>query len=381
MSDYKPIPGSKIFDALKDEKTIIMACNTRIVPGVVHGILRAAKDTDSAVLLEMARSECDLKGGYTGQTPKSYAETVMKIAEEVKCDVWALHADHIGIKKGDKEDMDATKELVSSHIESGFTCFAIDASHLFDFDGKTVEEELKPNLEATIELAKFIKEKMGDKEFGLEVEVGEIGRKNDDGMILTTPEQAVAFIKALKKEGIEPQLLATANGSTHGNIYDKDGHQIAQVSIDIELTKRIAKALRDEGFKTRIAQHGITGTPLEFIQGMFPKGDLIKGNVGTFWQNLFYDVIKVYEPELYKDILGWVAETFKEAAEKKGLKTPEQVFGSFGKKATKEFFDRIYSLRKETVDAIESKAYAEAKIFFEAFGSRGTASKVREYMK
>ncbi|MFQ6061574.1 MAG: hypothetical protein ACE5KT_01610 [Methanosarcinales archaeon] len=43
-----------------------------------------------------------------------------------------------------------------------------------------------------------------------------------------------------------------------------------------------------------IAQHGITSTPIELINTQFPKGDIIKGNVGTFWQNLVWDIIKVY---------------------------------------------------------------------------------------
>ena len=50
-----------------------MAANTRITT-VAEGIFKAAKDTDSAVFMELARSECDLKGGYTGLTPKDFSE-------------------------------------------------------------------------------------------------------------------------------------------------------------------------------------------------------------------------------------------------------------------------------------------------------------------
>ena len=380
MAEFRPLSGSTLFNALHDEQCIIMACNTRIVPGVVKGILRAAKDMDAAVILELARSECDLSGGYTGLTPKDYAEKTMKIAKEVGHDIWSLHADHIGIKKGDTEDLEKTKELVKAQIDAGFTSYAIDASHLFDFNGSDKRAELEPNIKATIALAEFITQQM-PTDFGLEVEVGEIGRKNETGLVLTTPEEAVTFITALTEAGITPHLLAIANGSSHGNIYDKDGKAIAQVSIDIPQTKAIAKALKDSGSTVKIAQHGITGTPREFIRTMFPHGDLLKGNVGTYWQNVFYEVIKVYEPALYKEIVDWTRETHKEQAAKKGLKSEEQIFGTFGKKATKQFFDRIYSLRTGTVQAIESLAYSEALIFFEAFNARGTAGKVREWMK
>jgi len=377
----KPIPGSYIFDALQDKKCIVMACNTRIVPGVVKGIFRAAKDTDSPVLIELARSECNLEGGYTGLTPATFSKKVMAIADEVGFDIWALHSDHIGIKKGDKKDMEETKRFVKAQIDAGFTSFAIDASHLFDFEGKTVKDELMPNIKATIELARFIEKEMGDTSFGLEVEVGEIGRKSDSGMVLTTPEEAVAFIRELTDAGIKPNLIAIANGSTHGNIYDKDGKAIAQVSIDIELTKKIAKALRKNGFPTRIAQHGITGTPREFIRTMFPHGDLLKGNVGTLWQNIAHDILKVYEPELYLKMKSWVFENYGEKAKEKGLKSEEQIMGTYSKFTTKQFFKELYSLRPETEKAIEDYCYAEAKVFFEAFGETGSAEYVREWIK
>ena len=56
-----------------------MAANTRITT-VAKGIFRAAKETDSAVFMELARSECDLKGGYTGLTPHDFAEKMREAA-------------------------------------------------------------------------------------------------------------------------------------------------------------------------------------------------------------------------------------------------------------------------------------------------------------
>ncbi|RLG24016.1 class II fructose-bisphosphate aldolase, partial [Methanosarcinales archaeon] len=84
--EYNPIPGSAIFNALKDKGCIIMACNTRIIPGVTKGIFRAAKDLDSAIIIELAKSECNLEGGYTGLTPAELSMRTSAIAYEVGFD-------------------------------------------------------------------------------------------------------------------------------------------------------------------------------------------------------------------------------------------------------------------------------------------------------
>ena len=133
----KPISGKKIFNALKDKECIVLAANIRIVPGVARGIFRAAKDMDAALLVELARTECNQHVGYTGLTPETYSKHLLEVNEEVGHDIWALHADHIGIKTGKKDDMDDTKEMIDMQISSGYTSFAIDASHLFNFEGKT----------------------------------------------------------------------------------------------------------------------------------------------------------------------------------------------------------------------------------------------------
>lgn len=369
----KPISGKKIYNALKDENCIVLAANVRIIPGVGRGIFRAAKDMDAALIVELAKTECNQHKGYTGLTPETYSKYLFGINEEVKHDIWALHGDHIGVKEGTEEEIEDTKALIDMQIESGYTSFAIDASHLFNFEGKNTEEELKPNIDATIELGKYITEKMGGREFGLEVEVGEIGRKDDAGMVLTTPEEAVVFITKIKEAGLNPDLIAIANGSTHGNVYDEEGKLIPLVSIDIELTKNVAKALRDAGYDVRIAQHGITGTPIEMIKEKFPKGDILKGNVATQFQNIVFDTIKKHNRELYDEMFSWVLRN-------KPLegKTPEETFGKNSKHAIKIFFERIYAMSEECRKEVEERCYEEAKKFIDAFNSKGTASIVRK---
>ncbi|MCD4740834.1 class II fructose-bisphosphate aldolase [archaeon] len=364
--------GAQLFHGLKDHKCIVMAANTRMTL-VTEGIFQAAKELDSVLIIELAKSESNLDGGYTGLTPSELAKRTKTIADKVGHDAWVLHADHISVKKGTPEEIEDTKKLVAEQIKAGFTSFAIDASHLFDLDGKTEKDQLQQNIDATTEIAKFIEEHYGSKDYGLEVEVGEVGKKDSTGMVVTTPEEASAFIKALNENDVYPQVLAIANGSTHGNIYDASGNTIEQVSINISQTKEIARTIQDTG--VRIAQHGITGTPRDLIYKRFPHGDIIKGNVGTFWQNLVYDVFKVYQPELYQEIWDWTLENYKE---KFPGKQDKEVFGKASKKAIKVYFDRIYSIDQETKDQINARAYAEALMFFRVFKSKDTAKMVRQ---
>jgi len=377
QNTFGPIPGSTILGGISGKKTIIMAANIRIAT-VAEGIFKAAKDTDSAVFMELARSECDLNGGYTGFTPKLFAEKMNEAAKATEFDIWALHADHISIKTGTPQEIEGTKQLIDAQIAASYTSFAIDASHLFNFEGKNVREELEKNIIATTDLARHIKNRMNGKDFGLEVEVGEIGRKDGEGLILTKPQEAVEFIKALQENGVFPQVIAIANGSTHGHVYDAAGNVVEQLSIDIPQTQAVAKALRDNHLHVGIAQHGITGTPRDLINQHFPKGDIIKGNVGTFWQDVVFDIFKVYEPALYKEIQDWTLQKYRPL---NPGKKDKQVFDGNCKMAIKEFFKQIYSVDEETNRAIRAMAYAESLVFFRAFSSYGSASIVRKSLK
>jgi len=373
----KPIPDNILFGSLKDSNAIVMAANARMTRGVARGIIRAAKDLDAALIMEIARSECNQDRGYTGMTPRDYAEQVQEAADDIGFDMWALHADHISVKKGTPEDITKTKELIDALVDAGFTSFAIDASHLFNFQGGNLREELALNIDATTELTRHIRNRMGDSPFGLEVEVGEIGKEDATGKVVTTPEEAVTFIKALNENGIEPDVLAIANGSAHGNIYDKQGNQVEQVSIDIEQTRAVARALRDMGSNVRIAQHGITGTPRELINTKFPKGDIVKGNVATFWQNVVIDTLKVYDPDFYSEIWNWTMDTY---GPKNPGKPENMVFGKNVKNALGHFYGRFMNLDDEIVDTIDAISYAEARVFFRAFNAEGSASIVRKAM-
>lgn len=366
----RPIAGAKLFNALRDQKRIILACNTRIDAGVILGIFRAAKEQDAALIMQLARSECNLDNGYTGFAPKLYSVACQQAADEAGVDIWVLHADHLSVKQGTPKEMQEIKALIHAQIQAGYTSFAIDASHLFNFQGKTVREELEPNIQATCELANFIKQEYGNNDFGLEVEVGEIGRKNEQGLVLTTAEEAVTFISALKEAGIEPHYLAIANGSTHGNTYNDQGQALEQETIDIKRTKEIGRALNKKGFSVKLAQHGTTGIPLLFIKKKFPRQYILKVNVGTLWMDLVWEVLKKSEPQLYQEIWDWTLRNYQE----KNLgKRESEIFGQNSKFAIKEFKNRIDNLRPKTKQIIEKSAYQDAKKYFDALGAKGSA--------
>ncbi|MHA1383930.1 MAG: class II fructose-bisphosphate aldolase [Candidatus Helarchaeota archaeon] len=370
MTKYEAIPGSEVYNALKNKSSIILACNPRINIGILDGLFEAAKKMNTVIILELAKSESNLSGGYTGLTPEKFANNVKTAAEKSDWPWFILHGDHLTMKKI-PEDVKTVKELVREQIKQGFSSFAIDASFLFNHEGKNTREELEENIEVTTEIANFIKSNMKGKAFGLEVEVGEIGKKDENGLVLTTEDEAVTFITALKENDVHPNLLAIANGSSHGNIYDEAGNPIEQISINIPRTIEIAKAI--DKFGVRIAQHGITGTPIGLIATEFPKGNVIlKGNVGTYWMNIAWDVLKVFQPDLYKKIWDWVINYKK--SEKKLI----QVFGKNSKYAIKEFFNEIYSVDEDTQEALKAIAYSEALKFLRAFNSKDTVKSLKK---
>ena len=325
------LSGRSIFDALKDEKVILMACNVRI-KHVVPGIMRAAEELDAIVGYELARSEGDLKGGYTGQTPYTFFDMITDYANKLDFKKpFFIHADHTTVKNTSDEEFKTAESIIKAAIETGYTSVAIDASH----------NEVEDNIAITSKLAKLVQ----DAGLGLEVEIGEIKLVKEGGE-LSTVEESLEFIEGLRKDGIKPDLLATNNGSKHGNyLPDEEPH------IDLRRTGDIYEAIRK--YNVCIAQHGITGTPLQLI-GRFADYGIRKGNVGTEWQNIVHGHLP---KDLSEDIKKWTEENKQEI-----------------KKATKPFKEKIDNIPDENKKAIEEEAYNRAKEYIKAFRAEGTAS-------
>ena len=324
-----------IFNALKEKNVIIMACNIRI-KHAVPGIMKAADELDAIVAYELARSEGNLEGGYTGQTPQSFFEMIVDYAKALDLkSPFFIHADHTTVKNTSEEEFSAARDIIKAAIDAGYTSVSIDASH----------NETEDNINITAKLGKMVE----DAGLGLEAEIGEIKLVKEGGE-LSTVKESLEFIEGLNKSGIKPDLLAINNGSKHGNYLPGE-----EPHIDLRRTGEIYKAVKRYG--VCIAQHGITGTPLDTV-GQFADYGIRKGNVGTEWQNVVH---KHLPEDLMEDMKKWAGENNSEI-----------------KKATKPFKARIDNIPESNKKAIKEEAYQRAKEFIKAFRAEGTASLVIE---
>ena len=327
------LSGHSIFDVLKDEKVIIMACNIRI-KHAVPGIMRAADELDAMAGYELARTEGDLKGGYTGQTPYTFFDMVTGYANKLGFKKpFFIHADHMAVRNTSEEEVKTAESIIKAAIEAGYSSVAIDASH----------NETADNIMLSSKLGKLVK----DAGLGLEVEIGEIKLVKEGGA-LSTVEESLEFIEGLDKNGITPDLLAINNGSKHGNYASGE-----EVSIDLKRTGKIYDAIKK--YDVSIAQHGITGTPLNLI-GQFADYGIRKGNVGTEWQNVAH---KHLPKDLFDEMKKWCADNNQDI-----------------KKATKPFKEKIDNIPDKNKKDIEEEAYKRAKEYIKAFRAEGTASMV-----
>jgi fructose-bisphosphate aldolase class II len=286
------------------------------------------------VAFELAKSEGDVDGGYTGQDPETFFQTVVGYAQDLRFDrPFFIHGDHITVKDASDKALASARRLIEAEMQAGYTSFAIDASF----------NELEDNIRITAELARDIQE----KGYGLEVEVGEIKSAGTEAEI-TTVEEAEAFIRGLRDGGIQPSLLAINNGSKHGNYLEGE-----KIHIDLERTGEIFRAIRPYG--VAVAQHGITGTPLHLV-GRFADYGIRKGNVGTQWQNIAHAGL----PEsLMAEMRAWARENAKDI-----------------KFATKPFKERIDGIPLESRERIAEEARLAAREFIQAFRAEGSASVV-----
>jgi len=340
------VNGKLVWEALKDKPSIVMACNTRN-PLPIPGIMEAAVELDAVVAFELSKREVyltNIEGLYpesdhslSGMDAASYAQFVHEYAKDYPDLVYFLHGDHIQIKNISTQQIWEAQDLIRLEIEAGFTSFGIDPSFV----------HIPENVAVMMALARPVIE----NGFGLEAELGEITTAKG----YTTVEEAVDYISRLNDGGINPDLLVINNGSKHGNYEPGE-----EVRIATDRTKEVYDATG-----IRIAQHGITGTPLDQI-AKFADAGVLKGNVGTLWQNVLLDNVEGLEGK-YK---AW-AEERKVALglEKLGFEYANAVF-------LEETLNLDETRMKKVVDA----AYEKAKELLIAFGSQGTATIVNEYI-
>jgi fructose-bisphosphate aldolase, class II len=238
---------------IKKKKAICIAANGRNA-FVIRGALRAAQRANSALILEIARSE----GGANAYCAVNYwniARIVDATCNELGITIpVALHADHYGIKRQD--DIPDAKLEIPTLFDAGITSIAIDASHLPD----------DQNLLANLELKPFIPEWSG-----LETEIGEIKGK----LGLSTKSEALFLIQGLNAHNIFPNWIALNNGTVHGIEASGQG-------IQVDLTRDIHDALAP--YHVSGAQHGTSGNSSQRLREIANRTNTTKANVATALQ-------------------------------------------------------------------------------------------------
>ena len=221
---------------------------------VIQGALKAAQRANSAIIIEIAKSEGGT-GAYCAVNYWNMARLVDNICNQFNITIpVAIHADHYGIKG--QADIDTAKTEIPSMFDAGMTSIAIDASHLPD----------DQNLSANIAINPYI-----PKWAGYETEVGEI--KGTEG--LSTVEEATFLIQGLNAHDIFPDWIALNNGTTHGL-------EAASEGIQIDLTAQIHAALKP--YNVSGAQHGTSGNSSERLRQILAKTRTTKANVATALQ-------------------------------------------------------------------------------------------------
>jgi len=249
------IVSGKVIDRamLKKGNAISIAANGRNNL-IIRGSLRAAQKANSALIIEIAKSE----GGTDAYCAVNYwnmARQVDAACNEMGITIpVAIHADHYGIKN--RADILKARIEIPSLFEAGITSIAIDASHMSDDE----------NLLANINLNPFI-----PSWAGLETEVGEIKGKAG----LSTVEEATFLMQGLNAHDIFPDWIALNNGTTHGIEASDQG-------IQVELTAEIHQALT--AYHVSGAQHGTSGNSSERLRNIAAKTLTTKGNVATALQ-------------------------------------------------------------------------------------------------
>jgi len=249
------IVSGKIIDRAMIAKgqAIAIAANGRN-SFVIRGALQAAQRANSAIIIEIAKSE----GGADAYCAVNYwnmARMIDAFCNELGITIpVAIHADHYGIKGN--QDVAKAKIEIPTLFEAGITSIAIDASHLPD----------DQNLVANIELNPYI-----PKWAGLETEVGEI--KGKEG--LSTVEEATFLIEGLNAHAIFPDWIALNNGTTHGIEQSDQG-------IQVDLTTEIHNALM--AFNISGAQHGTSGNNSDRLRAIVSATHTTKANVATALQ-------------------------------------------------------------------------------------------------
>lgn len=267
------VNGKEVLNYAVKNKIAIPAFGAVNLEGV-KAICDAAEKTDVPVILQMT------EGGIKYAGLSELYSTAVAAAKESTGQI-CIHVDH-------GRNIDMIKEA----IDLGFSSVMYDGSHL--------------SIEENIENAKIIKEYIGNRAVSLEVEIGQIGGKEDD---VESEESKYASIDDVVKmnDEVDPDSIAVAVGTAHG-IYK------GEININYELIKECSDKCQKP-----IVLHGTSGVPSEMVKESIKSG-VRKVNYDTELKQNFiretmnymnehsdeYDIRKIFKPGI--DAMAEVVE-------------------------------------------------------------------------
>ncbi|MBE3575807.1 MAG: ketose-bisphosphate aldolase [Firmicutes bacterium] len=213
----------------------------------MQGILRAAKETHSPVIVQVSR-------GALKYAEDKYLRNIILAGVELNPEIpIAMHLDHGN-----------SLETVQRAIGLGFTSVMIDGSLMED--GKT-PSDFEYNVRVTREVVEYAHER------GVSVE-GELGTLGgiEDGVgsgrtRLTDPDQAVEFVE---RTGVDS--LAISIGTSHGAYKFK-----GEPKISFEVIQRCRQLLPD----TFLVSHGSSSVPAELVAEINKYGGKLEQTMGV----------------------------------------------------------------------------------------------------
>jgi len=210
---------------------------------LVQGIVSAAKELDSPLILQISRGARE----YAGR------RYIMKLAEAAEGDSGlpiAVHLDH-----GD------SFELCKSVIDDGFTSVMIDGSHE-PFGGN-------------VEITKRVVDYAHDRGVSVEAELGRlVGEQHDAGEGSKVSREAAYTDPGEAKEFVERtscDSLAVAIGTSHGAYKFK-----GEPKLDFERLRQIRRLVR-----VPLVLHGASSVLPEYVNMCNKYGASIKGSSGV----------------------------------------------------------------------------------------------------
>ncbi|MEZ4810677.1 MAG: class II fructose-bisphosphate aldolase [Allomuricauda sp.] len=210
----------------------------------LEGVLRAAKEADQPIILQLTKSSIDYMG--------------LKVAFNMAKSMLDKH----GVEGWVHLDHGNSYELAAQCLDVGFDSVMIDAS----------EQPFEDNIAITAKVVKLA------ESYGANVEaelgyIAKLGQAKDNSGF-TQPEEAKQFVEAT---GVS--ALAVAIGTAHG-FYDKEP------KLDLERLSEIAAAT-----DVTLVLHGGSGVPDESLRQAIDRG-ICKINLATEIKNIFMKTLK-----------------------------------------------------------------------------------------